>query len=175
MVQSDGLPHVFHSDGKSSGLADLGASGVMGPSGIASLAETAEELVVPLLAEELAIGRRLVETAVVRVARTTVTTDKTVDEELWRTNVVVERVPIGRTVDVVPALREEGDTTVIPVVEEVVVVTRRLVLKEEIRVRRVRESSQHVQTVALRHQQATVERRQAAPSQGSADMSNTPI
>ena len=37
-----------------------------------------------------------------------------------------------------PTIREEGDTIVIPIVEEMLVIERRLLLKEEVRVRRVR-------------------------------------
>jgi stress response protein YsnF len=61
-------------------------------------------------------------------------------------------------VDAVPPVREEGDTTVISIVEEVLVVERRLVLKEEIRLRRVRTTERHRETVTLREQQAVIER-----------------
>jgi len=50
----------------------------------------------------------------------------------------------------VPPISQEGDTTIIPVVEEIVVVERRLVLKEEVRIRRVRTKEQHQETVVLR-------------------------
>lgn len=46
----------------------------------------------------------------------------------------------------------------ISVVEEVLVLERRLVLKEEIRLRRVRTTEQHRETVMLREQQAVIER-----------------
>ena len=72
--------------------------------------------------------------------------------------VEIERVPIDRTVDVVPPIRQEGDITIIPVVEEIVVVERRLVLKEEVRVRRMSKKEQHQETVVLRQQEAVVTR-----------------
>ena len=46
----------------------------------------------------------------------------------------VERVPVGRWIDAPVAIRQEGDTTIYPVVEEVVVVEKRLRLVEEVRV-----------------------------------------
>jgi len=58
----------------------------------------------------------------------------------------------------VPSISQEGDTTIIPVVEEIVVVERRLVLKEEIRVRRVSTKEQHQETVVLREQEAVTTR-----------------
>ena len=45
-----------------------------------------------------------------------------------------------------------------PVVEEVVVVERKLLLREEVHIRRVRATKQHVETVQLRQQEAVVTR-----------------
>ena len=50
----------------------------------------------------------------------------------------------------------EGDTTIIPVVEEVVVVERRLVLREEIRVRKRRVEQAERVRVTLRQERADV-------------------
>jgi stress response protein YsnF len=62
-----------------------------------------------------------------------------------------------------PAIREEGDTIVIPIVEEVLVVERRLFLKEEVRVRRVSSTERHQESVTLRHHEAVVTRLPAEP------------
>jgi hypothetical protein len=67
-------------------------------------------------------------------------------------------VAIGRPVDAVPPVRQEGNTTVFSVVEEVVVVERRLVLKEEIRLRRMQTTERHRESVTLREQDAVIER-----------------
>src|SRR5262249_29866428 len=88
-----------------------------------------------LLAEELAIERRQVETGRVRVDVVTREHEEPVDVPLAREEVVVERVPIDRRVDAIPAIREDGDTIIVPVVEEVLVVERRLMLKEELHVK----------------------------------------
>jgi stress response protein YsnF len=115
------------------------------------------EIVVPLHEEDISIERREVERDV-RVHVHTVNHDHLIDEALAHERVEVERVPVGRPIDAVPPIREEGDTTVISVVEEVLVVERRLVLKEEIRLRRVRTTEQHREMVTLREQQAVIER-----------------
>ena len=78
----------------------------------------------------------------------------------------MERVPIGRVIDAVPPVREEGDTTVLPVVVEEVVVQRRLVLKEEIRIRRLRSTGRHRETVVLREQEAVITRTGAGEAAG---------
>jgi stress response protein YsnF len=48
----------------------------------------------------------------------------------------VTRVPIGREVTEAPAVRTEGDVTIVPVFEERLVVEKRLFLVEELHVRR---------------------------------------
>ena len=54
--------------------------------------------------------------------------------------------------------RQEGDTTILPVVEETVVVERRLILTEEIHIRRLHVSERHQEAVILRKQEAVITR-----------------
>ena len=120
--------------------------------------ETAADLqVMQLIAEHAAVSKRVRKTKV-RVETTTRTRDQVVEADLNHDQVVVERVAIGRVVDAVPDVRQEGDVTILPVIEEEVVVMRRLVLKEEVHVRRVRTTERHVETVTLRAQEAAVTR-----------------
>src|SRR5215475_7405157 len=92
------------------------------------------EAVIPLAAEELAVSKQRVETGRVRVSRVTQEREQTIDDLLARETVDVSRTPIGTPVETMPSVREEGDTIIIPVVEEILVVERRLFLKEEVRV-----------------------------------------
>jgi stress response protein YsnF len=119
-------------------------------------------IVIPLHVEDVSFNRRKVEHDV-RVHVHTISHDHLIDEPLAHERVEIERLAIGRPIDTVPPVREEGDTTVISVVEEVLVLERRLVLKEEIRLRRVRTTEQHREMVTLREQQAVIER--AEPGQ----------
>ncbi len=119
-------------------------------------------LMLPLYAEALVVARRRMHRTV-RVATVTQEHEQLVDEALTHERVEIERVPIGRTVEAVPPIREEGDTTILPVVEEVVVVERRLVLKEEVRIRRLRSTERHQEAVKLRTQDAVITRTEAAP------------
>ncbi|MGI3778346.1 MAG: DUF2382 domain-containing protein [Janthinobacterium lividum] len=127
--------------------------------------EVSDEAVLRLHAEEVSVGRRSVQGRV-QVHVHTVTREHVVDEALTHERVEVERVAIGRPVDAVPPDRQEGDTTVISVVEEVVVVHRQLVLHEEVRVRRVRVTEQHRETVSLRAQEAVVDRSEGVAAGG---------
>ena len=72
--------------------------------------------------------------------------------------VEIETIPMNLQIDAVPEVRQEGDTTIVPVVEERLVVKRQLLLKEEVRIRRVRSTERHQQTVKLRYQEAVVTR-----------------
>jgi uncharacterized protein (TIGR02271 family) len=125
--------------------------------------EETRETIIPLLAEEVEVSKRRVETGRVQVARVTHEHEQLIDELLERETVEIERTPIGRQVDVMPAVREEGDIVVIPTVEEALVVERRLVLKEEVRIRRVRSTERHRESVTLRHQEAVVTRLPVEP------------
>jgi len=84
--------------------------------------------------------------------------EEMVDVPLTQERVEVERVAIDKEVDSIPPRRQEGDTVIVPVVEEVVVVRRKLVLKEEIHLKLVRSTEQHRESVTLRRQEAVVER-----------------
>jgi uncharacterized protein (TIGR02271 family) len=111
-----------------------------------------------LWAEEVSFDREQVETGRVRVRVVTREHDETVEVPLTKETVEVERVAINREIDAIPPPRQEGDDIVVPIVEEVVVTQRKLVLKEELRLKRVRRTEQHRETVTLHHHEAVVER-----------------
>ena len=123
--------------------------------------------VLQLHAERLDVRRRVRQTGEVRVAIQTRSRDEQVDEQLNRREVRVERLAIDRFVDEMPEVREEGGTTVIPVVEEVLV--RRLLLKEEVRVTRIDTTRPHRETVTLRYQDVVISRT------GSAETAADPV
>ncbi len=121
-----------------------------------STADDDETTVIPLLAEQMDVTRRKVMTGRVQVATVTREDPHFIDEMLSSEKVEIERVPIGKVVDSVPSIREDGDVIVIPIVEEIV--ERRLVLKEEVRIRKTRSSRRHQERVTLRRQEAVVTR-----------------
>jgi uncharacterized protein (TIGR02271 family) len=111
-----------------------------------------------LLAEELSVTKETRETGRVRISTRTHEREALINEDLARERVEIETIPIARRIDAVPQVRQEGDTTIIPVVEERLIVDRQLVLKEEIRVTRVRTMEHHQEKVPLRQQEAVVTR-----------------
>ena len=113
--------------------------------------------VLALHAEDVSVTKRQA-VRTVQVRRETRSRDMLVEEALTSTGVVIEHIPMGQFVDAVPPIREEGDVTILPVVEEVLVTERRLRLVEEVRIRRVQTTAQHVETVKLREQHVVVTR-----------------
>ena len=133
------------------------------------------ELKIPLHGEEIVVSRFKRESAVVRVATVTRNREQQVDAELTRERIEIERVPLGHVVDAMPPVREEGDVIIMPVVEEILVVERKLVLKEEVRIRRIRSIEQHHETITLREQEAVITRTPIkAPVSGTASPPEKP-
>ncbi len=114
-------------------------------------------IVLKLLSEEAVVTTRQLLRRRVRVRTVTRERPRVLRESLAREEVTVERVAIGRQVDAIPPVRTEGDVTILPVVEERLVVERRLFLVEEVRVRRARSDREWTDTVMERYQDVLVE------------------
>lgn len=117
-----------------------------------------DDAVIPLHDESATIDKQRVERSRVRVTTRVSERETLVRERLEHDEAIVTRVPIDREIDAHPGIRQEGDVTVIPLVEEVLVVTRRLVLREELHIRKTRRTVEVEQPVTLRSEQVTVER-----------------
>ena len=113
---------------------------------------------IPLAEEQLVVGKRRIETGAVRVHIDVESSTVMVRAPLEQDRFEVERVAIGRRVDERPVERMEGDVRIIPIVEEVAVVTTHLELREEIRIRRITTTSDFEQPVVLRAETARIER-----------------
>lgn len=124
----------------------------------ASSDERTQSLVLPVLQEELEVGTRVVETGRVRIQKLVHEREELVDPPLQREEVVVERVPVNRIVEGPVAVRSEGDTLIIPLLEEVLVVEKRLLLKEELHLTKRQVEVHSPQRVRLRREEAVIER-----------------
>ncbi len=120
--------------------------------------EKLKQTTVPVIEEELVTGTREVETGTIRVRKEVERIRKTVEMPTLRDVVKVSRIPMNRMVESMPPIREEGDITIIPVVEEEIVVQTRLVLKEEIHIQRRRVRENTTAEITLGREHATVER-----------------
>jgi uncharacterized protein (TIGR02271 family) len=127
------------------------------------LRETVEDaggrIIIPVIAEQLSVEKRRVPQTIVRVNKRVESRDEIVEQALLRQSVNVERIPINQIVDGEPPVpRQEGDVMIIPILEEVLVVEKRLMLIEEVRVQTQETTVQEPQTVTLRREVVDVER-----------------
>jgi uncharacterized protein (TIGR02271 family) len=117
------------------------------------------KVLIPVVEETLEVRKREVDTGGVRIVKTIETHRQLVDEALQRDEVRVERRSVDRPVTegVEPQPYWQGDTLVVPIVEEVLVVSRQLRVTEELLVHRRRTEYRAPQRVGLRREQVRVE------------------
>jgi stress response protein YsnF len=113
---------------------------------------------IPVLEEEFNLNTRKVPKGGVRLEIRTETLDEVHAVTVHEDVVDIKRVPVEVPVDKPPAVRTEGDVLIVPVLEEVVVVERRLMLKEELHIRRERTSKEVDIPVTRRSQRVLIER-----------------
>ena len=116
--------------------------------------------VVPVIEESLVVDKRVVDQGGYRIVKSVDVREEVVDEPLVAHTVDVERRIIGRLLPSmeVPASRQEGNTWIVSVVEEVLVTEKRLMLKEELHIRRTESVTRHPQTFSLRSENVAIER-----------------
>ncbi len=117
-----------------------------------------EEVVVPVAEEQVRVRKRARETGRVRISKRVAERTEIVDEPLLREDVDLRRVPVDRPVDEPVEIRREGETTIIPVLEERLVVRKQLVLKEELHVTKRQTERRAPQEVSLRYETVDVQR-----------------
>lgn len=114
--------------------------------------------VIPVVEEELEVGKRERETGRVRVTKSTQQQIRHVEESLHDEAIDVVRVPRNEVVASPPPVREEGETTIIPVLEEEIVVEKRLILREEVHVTRRHTTRRFTDDIPVEVERVAVER-----------------
>ena len=121
-------------------------------------ADETQAAAIPVLEENLRVDKTITETDRVFIRTSVLERTEYAELELRSGEAIVERVPINRVVESAPAIRQEGEIIIVPVVEEIMVVEKRLLLKEEIHIRR-QEFVEHIrQPVRLRSEEVSLER-----------------
>jgi stress response protein YsnF len=119
-----------------------------------------EEVKIPLMQEEINIDQHRVDTGKgVRVKKHVLEHEEIVDVPHAEEVLSVEHIEVGKIVPEgsLPQARQEGDTYIIPVFEEVYVVEKKIRLKEEVHIKRERKTSKENQKIRLRSEQALIE------------------
>ncbi|MBV8092746.1 MAG: YsnF/AvaK domain-containing protein [Acetobacteraceae bacterium] len=120
--------------------------------------QVVEQKTVPAVAEAAIVRKEAVASETVRLHKRVNEETEVLEIPIQAETIEVERVPVDHWVDGPMSVRQEGDTTVYPVIREVLVVEKPLKLVEEVRVTR-KQTTDHVQQeVRLRREEITVER-----------------
>lgn len=116
-----------------------------------------KEVRVPVLEERLEFGTREIDLGEIRVHKTVEEREEVRRGPLNREDVQVERIRVDRRVTAPEEQRMEGEWLVIPIMEEVYVVEKHLMVTEEIRIRKrlVTEEGEIRETV--RRERASIE------------------
>jgi uncharacterized protein (TIGR02271 family) len=123
--------------------------------------EHQQSTIIPVVQEQASVGKEEIETAKVWIQKKVTEVEKNVDIPLLQEGYDVERIPINQYVDTYPQVREDGNTIIIPVVREVLVVEKRLELVEEVHVVKRKTTVDHRETFTLKKEEVNVERKPA--------------
>jgi uncharacterized protein (TIGR02271 family) len=114
---------------------------------------------IPVMEENLRLGITQVETGKVRAIKKVHEEDLIVTGPVVNDEIQIERIPLNQYVEVAPPpVRYEGETMIIPVVEEEVVVQTRLKIVEEVRITRRKVQSTLEKPITLRKEEVVVKR-----------------
>lgn len=119
--------------------------------------KTIEEVRIPVVEEHATVSKIVREGRTISVRTSPVTENRAIEDTLAHHSVEIRRVPMDQVVDDVPETREEGDVTIVPVIEERLVVRKELVLVEEIHLHRQRTEETVSRSVPLTRTEVTIE------------------
>jgi uncharacterized protein (TIGR02271 family) len=118
--------------------------------------EPPDEQTLELREEELVVQREMRDVGQVQIRTRVEEVPAHLEVDANVEEVVVEHVPVGRFVSERTEPRQDGDLLIVPIYEEQVVVTKRLLLREELHVRRVTSSRRQVFDDSLRRERVDV-------------------
>jgi uncharacterized protein (TIGR02271 family) len=120
---------------------------------------TTGKMTIPVIEEQVHIDKKVVESGIVRITKVVSEQEVPVDIPLMHEEHDIKRVPVNQYVESPPPpIRYEGDTMIIPVVREVLVVQKRLLVVEELHVTKSQVQTQDTQQITLRKEEVIVER-----------------
>jgi uncharacterized protein (TIGR02271 family) len=136
--------------------------------------DAGQTIKIPVIQENLSVEKRRIETGHLVVHVEPKVEQQVLEVPLLEESIEVERVPLNRFVEAPTPVRQEGDVTVVPVFEEVLIVEKRLMLKEEIRLTRRRVATRERQSFEVRKEEAHVLRAEGPAASVSDAAQNVP-
>ena len=132
-----------------------------------------DEAHIDLVEERLRVAKRMVDSGGVRVSTEVETVEEAVSLALRQQAAEVERVAVDRVVETAPEPRLDGDTIIIPIIEERPVIATQLVVTEEIRVRLTETTREEQRSVPLRRERVRID--EIAPPADATATASGPI
>ncbi|WP_083470347.1 YsnF/AvaK domain-containing protein [Rufibacter tibetensis] len=118
-----------------------------------------EHLTIPVIEERVHLDKRVVETGSVRITKVITEQEVPLNIPLIQEEHDIQHVPVNQYVDSPPPpIRYEGDTMIIPIVQEVMVVEKRLMVIEELHITKNKVQTNDVQQISLRKEEIRIER-----------------
>lgn len=117
-----------------------------------------------VIQEQVQIDKEVIETGIVQILKQVSEERQVVDLPSSREEITVERVARNQYVETPPNVRYEGDTMIIPVLQEVIVTQKKILLVEEVYVTKHRVHAHRSEEVILRKETIAVERTPIAPN-----------
>jgi uncharacterized protein (TIGR02271 family) len=120
---------------------------------------TGQSITIPVIEENIKIDKEVIETGSIRISKNVHNESVTVDVPLMHEEHTIERIPVNEYLETPPPpVRYEGDTMIIPVLREELVVQKRIVLVEELRITKLQVETNEPQQVILRKEEVSVDR-----------------
>lgn len=113
---------------------------------------------VPVAEEDIVVGKETKVAESVKVEIKVHQDVKAINEMLMAEEIEVRRVAVNQVIDAPAKVRTEGETTVIPIMKEELIVTKQLILVEELHVTKRRAAQPDNRTVSVRREEAVVSR-----------------
>lgn len=118
-----------------------------------------QSMVIPVIEEQVKIDKQVIESGVVRILKNVHEEEVTVNIPVLHEEHDIKRVPVNEYLEVPPPpIRYEGETMIIPILREEVVIQKRIVLVEELHITKRQVETNEPQQVMLRKEEVTVDR-----------------
>ncbi|MEJ8803781.1 YsnF/AvaK domain-containing protein [Pontibacter sp. H249] len=116
------------------------------------------EKTIPVIEERLNVSVQDVEKAKVRVSKQVHEEEVTVDVPFVHEEIDVQRIAKNISIEAIPDVRYEGETMIVPVIKEEIVVQKKLVLVEEIHITKRKVEEHNPQQVRLKKEEIKIDR-----------------
>lgn len=118
----------------------------------------AETIKIPVIEEQIIVDKEIVETGKVRISKSVSKEQQSVDIPVNSEKVSIVRVPKNQFIERSPEVRQTGDTLVVPVVREQIVIEKKLVLVEELHIKKELIETSQTEKVTLRKEEVDIVR-----------------